>query len=212
MFNTKINSVQVALVVLATLVAVPLLSHTLTASVRSHTNEQLRVASDLKPWIPEHRKQFRAQRRAYERALDDCRERNIRGEGITCPDFNNPASYAAFLPQSDQVTARRSTSTENRTIRDQALLRRSIASGRCRRSLKRRGLYDDCVQHLTDERHASAKPTTYGFLNPHAHQAAQQVSTLTLKDRLEELRRARLGGGEKRSSPRRLSIEGYYRD
>ncbi|MFA6259046.1 MAG: hypothetical protein WCX29_00355 [Candidatus Peribacteraceae bacterium] len=186
MQKTNISRTVVVIVGLL-LFGLPVASVALLGSVQDLSFGAFSVQGEARVRAQTQRSVVRNQRRAYERALDDCRqERKRTGEDIPCPEINDLESYRAFIDDPLHGAAPLAAVPDAYSEldpREQAILEQYIALGRCPASLAVRGLYVRCMEAL-----ASAE-TPHGFLNDRMVRnmnAAMQYSN-TLRMRLEQL-------------------------
>lgn len=168
------------------LFGLPAASAALLGSVQDLPFGAFSVQGEARARAQVQRSTVRNQRRAYERALDFCRQERMRtGTDIPCPDINDTESYRAFIDDPLHGAAPFSVPDVQSGLdaRDQAILAQYIALGHCPASLAARGLYTHCMEAL------ARADTPRGFLNDRMVRnmnAAMQHSN-TLRTRLEHL-------------------------
>jgi len=183
------------IVVALTLVAIsaPAASTALFGSLLWSESDPFAVQGRVRERAIHNRENFREQRRAYERALDFCREERIRtGEEIECPDFNDADSYREFIddPQHGAAPSVLEQEDADLDVRDRALLEQYVQQGRCPARLASQGLYTRCVERLDD---ADRTSLVGGFLNDRVVRKMNEAMGLarTLRSRLEQVRAPR---------------------
>ena len=175
-------------------VVVPAASTALFGSLLWSDTNPFAVQSRVRERAANNRDNIREQRRAYERALDFCREERIRtGEDIQCPDINDVDSYREFIgnPQYGAAPSALQEVDADLDARDRALLEQYLQQGKCPARLAARGLYTRCVERLGDADRASV---VGGFLNDRAVRKMNEAMerARSLRSRLEQLTAPRM--------------------
>lgn len=174
-------------------IVVPVASTALFGSALWSGENPFAVRSRVQEQAIQNRDNLREQRRAYERALDYCRDERIRtGEEVPCPDFNDVDTYREFLedPLHGAAPSALQQKDADLDVRDKALLEQYVQLGQCPARLAARGLYTRCVERLDDTQKVSL---VGGFLNDRAVQKMNEAMerARTLRSRLEQVRSAR---------------------
>ena len=159
---------------------------------------------DIRPDVIEYQSTFRAQRRAYSRAVERCRDRLREGEDIECPDFNDPETYGVEIEEPVHAAAEeevRQAPSSRELVRqlsteERELLRTYTRAGFCSTTLGE-SLYELC-RAIVGEEDTETAPS--GFINDnvflHSRYAAPRP---TLKLRLQMLDEAISGSRGRRT-------------
>ncbi|HLD33000.1 MAG TPA: hypothetical protein VJB10_05435 [Candidatus Peribacteraceae bacterium] len=161
---------------------------------------------DIRQDVIDYQSTFRAQRRAYSRAVERCRDRRREDESIECPEFNDADAYEADVIQPVHAAAEpgqgvREAPSSRELVRqlsteERELLRTYTRAGFCSTTLGE-SLYELCRAIVGEE---DTKTAPSGFINDnvllHSRYAAPRP---TLKLRLQMLDEAISGSRGRRT-------------
>ena len=111
------RSIRTVTMLLAAVMALPLVSQIFLSSPSVQTAQLVSLfQSDIeavRQQAVEDRDRLRAQRRAYTRAVERCRDRLANGEEVTCPDINDANTYDATTYQPQITTTSEDAATKH---------------------------------------------------------------------------------------------------
>lgn len=162
---------------------------------------------DIRQDVLNYQTTLRAQRRAYTRAVERCRDRRRDGEDIECPEFNDPDSYGVEVEEPVHAAAKepevRSAPSSRTLIRklsnsERELLRTYTRAGFCSGTLSEY-LYALCRSIVGDE--DVEMPT--GIINDNVYLHSRYATPRpTLKLRLQMMNEAISGSRGRRTDLR----------
>ncbi len=161
--------------------------------------KMIQVVEDMHNKALEYKDTFRAQRRAYTRAVERCRDRLRDGEDIECPEFNDIATYDIEVHFAAPEIKPSKSTVRDLSVVDRSVLRSYTRAGFCSKAAGVL-LYDLCISIIGDK--DSESPVGIKSDKHVLRSATRKAGPSTLKLRLQMIDEAISGSKDKRATVR----------